>query len=56
MTADGALSVTTPGGITRSTRPPGHSPPGSVPAARSPAVGAAQPGLRLQLADDAPPF
>jgi hypothetical protein len=56
MTADGVLSVTTPGGITRSTRPPGHSPPASVPAGRSPAVGAAHPGLRRQLTDDAPPF
>jgi hypothetical protein len=49
MTADGTLSVTTPGGITRVTRPPGHG-------RASPAVGAAHPGRRLQLADDAPPF
>jgi len=54
MTADGMLSVTTPGGITRTTRPPGHSPP--APVGRSPAVGTAQPGLRLLLADDAAPF
>jgi hypothetical protein len=54
MTADGMLRVTTPSGITRTTRPPGHSPP--APAGRSPNVGAAQPGLRLLLADDAAPF
>jgi hypothetical protein len=56
MTADGVLSVTTPGGITRTTRPPGHSPPGSAGVVRSPAAGTAQPGLRLLLADDPAPF
>ncbi|MET0763448.1 MAG: DUF222 domain-containing protein [Blastococcus sp.] len=56
MTVDGVLSVTTPGGITRTTRPPGHSPPGSTGVARAPAAGAAQPRLRLQLADDPAPF
>jgi hypothetical protein len=56
MTADGVLSVTTPGGITRTTRPPGHSPPGSTGLARAPAAGAAQPGLRFRLAGDPAPF
>jgi hypothetical protein len=56
LTADGVLSVTTPGGITRTTRPPGHSPPGSAGAARAPTAGAAQQGLRLQPADDPAPF
>jgi hypothetical protein len=45
MLPDGTLSVTTPSGVTRTTRPPGMSPPG----ARSPQQHPAP-------ADDPPPF
>nr|WP_239522111.1 HNH endonuclease signature motif containing protein [Geodermatophilus sabuli] len=37
MTADGVLTVTTPSGVTRTTRPPGHSPSDRDPADRRPA-------------------
>ncbi|NEK60488.1 DUF222 domain-containing protein, partial [Geodermatophilus sabuli] len=36
MTPDGVLTVTTPSGVTRSTRPPDHSPNGRDPADRRP--------------------
>jgi hypothetical protein len=47
MTADGALSVTTPSGVTRTTRPPGLRLPTDLQLAGNGAV----PG-----ADDPPPF
>nr|WP_239522494.1 HNH endonuclease signature motif containing protein [Geodermatophilus sabuli] len=37
MTPDGVLTVTTPSGVTRTTRPPGHSPSDRDPADRRPA-------------------
>jgi Domain of unknown function (DUF222) len=51
MDADGTLHVTTPSGVTRTTRPPGLRPPGSEPPGSSPsATGAFPPD------DDPPPF
>jgi hypothetical protein len=47
MCPDGVLSVTTPSGITRSTRPPGMGPRGTAPPGGAPSAG---------LDDDPPPF
>nr|WP_239521599.1 HNH endonuclease signature motif containing protein [Geodermatophilus sabuli] len=64
MTADGVLTVTTPSGVTRTTRPPGHTPPDRR-ASRLPVTGArvltAPPGPPPPApdpveADDPPPF
>ncbi|MCZ2805287.1 HNH endonuclease signature motif containing protein [Modestobacter sp. VKM Ac-2983] len=72
MTDDGALSVTTPSGVTRTTRPPGlHLPSHRTPSSRtqsSRTPGRQPPGLRLSATgqltgggsppdpDDPPPF
>ncbi|MGY1652892.1 HNH endonuclease signature motif containing protein, partial [Geodermatophilus sp. SYSU D01119] len=50
MSTDGVLTVTTPSGITRTTRPPGMRPP---PPAPDPPPGRAAPP---DPADDPPPF
>ena len=52
MTPDGALTVTTPSGVTRTTRPPGLRPPPEPPPDPPPAP----PGARAAAADDPPPF
>jgi hypothetical protein len=46
MCSDGVLSVTTPSGITRTTRPPGMGPPGKAPPGEVP----------LPAIDEPPPF
>jgi uncharacterized protein DUF222 len=53
MTADGILTVTTPSGITRTTRPPGTRPP---PAAPDPPPDEAGPPEPATPDEDPPPF
>ena len=52
---DGALHVTTPSGVTRTTRPPGLRPPSATPTG-SPPPDHGPPGPDTAGADDPPPF
>jgi Domain of unknown function (DUF222) len=52
MDRDGVLHVTTPSGVTRTTRPPGREPPGQ----RRPTAQAAAPPTVAVPDDDPPPF
>ncbi|MGY1858353.1 DUF222 domain-containing protein [Modestobacter sp. SYSU DS0290] len=54
MTPDGTLRVTTPSGVTRTTRPPGRRPPGTQPPEARPATGPEPPPT--EPAGDPPPF
>ena len=52
---DGTLHVTTPSGVTRTTRPPGLRPPAATPAGNPP-PDHGPPGPDTTAADDPPPF
>jgi hypothetical protein len=57
MTADGVLSVTTPSGVTRTSRPPGTQPPSlHLTSARVLAQPPTQPPPAPDPDDDPPPF
>ncbi|MEX5721598.1 DUF222 domain-containing protein [Geodermatophilus maliterrae] len=56
MTVDGVLHVTTPSGITRTTRPPGMRPPPAAPDPPDPPTASAGPPPTAPPDDEAPPF